>query len=87
MPIAIAGITGCHACREPVPHVGFGLDNGPCLRYVGALEEQKPETLRAVAASTYTLRAMARSAFPFSKVHTALSKIARAASNPPGAVL
>jgi hypothetical protein len=53
---------------------------------VEAPEDQKPETPSAVSASTYTLHAVARRAFPFSKVRTALSKIARSASNPSGAV-
>ncbi|HSX83131.1 MAG TPA: hypothetical protein VLQ80_31805, partial [Candidatus Saccharimonadia bacterium] len=54
---------------------------------VEAPEGQKPETPSAVSASTDTLRAVARRAFPFSTVHTALSKSARAASKPSGAVL
>jgi hypothetical protein len=53
---------------------------------VQAPEGQKPKTPSAVSASTDTLRAVAWSAFPFSKVHTAISKIARSASNPSGAV-
>src|SRR6266568_4156111 len=51
-----------------------------------APEGQKPETPSAVSASTSMLRAVARSAFPFSRVRTALSKIARLASHPSGVV-
>jgi hypothetical protein len=53
---------------------------------VEAPEGQKPATPRAVSSSTYTIRAVARSALPSSKVRTAISKIARSASNPSGAV-